>query len=67
LLDTIISSGLEPEQINAVVKTGGSSNIPLFSNLLADIFGPERVKSSDTFSSVTAGLGIRAHERLSAK
>lgn len=62
LLDTIAASGLEPEQIDAVVKTGGSSSIPLFSEMLAQIFGPERVKTSSTFSSVTAGLGIRAHQ-----
>ena len=61
LLDTVIESGLEPEQIDAVVKTGGSSNIPLFSDMLAKIFGHERLKASDAFSSVTAGLAIRAY------
>lgn len=58
--DTLSSSGLEPEQIDAVVKTGGSSNIPLFSDMLTRIFGPERVKSSNAFSSVSAGLSIHA-------
>ncbi len=65
LLDTLAASGLEPEQVDAVVKTGGSSNIPLFTRMLAEIFGPERLKSANTFSSVTAGLGIRAHQRFS--
>ena len=60
LLQTVSASGLELEQIDAVVKTGGSSSIPAFSEMLGDIFGPERVKSSDVFSSVTAGLAIRA-------
>jgi hypothetical chaperone protein len=63
LLDTVIASGLEPEQIDAVVKTGGSSNIPLFSTMLGEIFGSERVKKSNTFSSVVAGLAIRASEK----
>ena len=62
LLDTLVVSGLEPEQIDVVVKTGGSSNIPVFSHMLESIFGPERVKASNPFSSVTAGLAIRAHE-----
>jgi hypothetical chaperone protein len=62
LLDTLVTSGLEPEQIEVVVKTGGSSNIPVFSNMLESIFGPERVKASNPFSSVTAGLAIRARE-----
>ncbi len=61
LLDTLVESGLEPEQIDAVVKTGGSSNIPAFTHLLEAIFGVEKVKLSDAFSSVTAGLAIRAH------
>jgi hypothetical chaperone protein len=60
LLETIDASGLELEQIDAVVKTGGSSNIPVFSEMLGVIFGPERIKASNAFSSVTAGLGIKA-------
>ena len=62
LLDTLAASGLKPGQINAVVKTGGSSNIPIFTTLLADIFGMGKIKQSDAFSSVTAGLAIRASE-----
>jgi hypothetical chaperone protein len=62
LLDTVADSGLEPEQIDAVVKTGGSSNIPAFTRMLAQVFGAEKIKESDTFSSVTAGLAIRASE-----
>jgi molecular chaperone DnaK (HSP70) len=60
LLDTIAKSGLEPGSIDAVVKTGGSSNIPLFTEMLALIFGKEKVKESNSFSSVVAGLAIKA-------
>jgi hypothetical chaperone protein len=60
LLDTIARSGLEPGQIEAVVKTGGSSNIPLFTEMLARIFGKEKVKESNAFTSVVAGLAIKA-------
>ncbi|HET9588755.1 MAG TPA: Hsp70 family protein [Anaerolineales bacterium] len=60
LLDTIAKSGLEPGSVDAVVKTGGSSNIPLFTQMLARIFGAEKVKQSSAFSSVVAGLAIRA-------
>ena len=63
LLDTVAASGLEPGQIDVVVKTGGSSNIPLFTGMLSRLFGAERVKESNSFSSVTAGLAIRAYER----
>ena len=60
LLDTVAQSGLEPAQIDAVVKTGGSSSIPLFTDMLARIFGVEKVKASSQFSSVVAGLAIKA-------
>lgn len=62
LLETVAASGLEPGQIEAVVKTGGSSGIPAFSRMLAAIFGPEKVKASDAFSSVSAGLAIKAYQ-----
>jgi hypothetical chaperone protein len=64
LLDTIAKSGLEPGQIDAVVKTGGSSNIPLFTGMLSRIFGADKVKESNAFSSVVAGLAIKSFEKV---
>ena len=52
---------VEPAQIDAVVKTGGSSNIPLFTEMLTRIFGVEKVKESNAFTSVVAGLAIKAY------
>ncbi len=63
LMNTLATSGLEPGQIDVVVKTGGSSHIPLFGGMLERIFGAGRVVSSNAFSSVTAGLGLRAGGR----
>jgi hypothetical chaperone protein len=63
LMDTVSASGLELGQIDAVVKTGGSSNIPAFSLILERIFGSDKVNASDVFNSVTAGLAIKAHQR----
>ncbi len=60
LIDTISKSGLDIEQIDAVVKTGGSSSIPLFTGMLERIFGREKVKQSSSFTSVVAGLAIKA-------
>jgi len=60
LLDTIAKSGLDLEEIDAVVKTGGSSSIPLFTEMLVRIFGKEKVKQSSSFTSVVAGLAIKA-------
>lgn len=60
VMGTVIESGLEPEQIDVVVKTGGSSRIPAFHEMLAGLFGEGKIRASDTFGSVTAGLAIKA-------
>jgi len=61
LQETVADSGLQPGQIDAVIRTGGSSQIPAFNEMLGRLFGPEKVQAIDTFSSVTAGLGVIAH------
>ncbi|MEM7802817.1 MAG: Hsp70 family protein, partial [Chloroflexota bacterium] len=60
-LDEMLSqAGLTPDQIDSVVRTGGSAEIPIFRRMLLTKFGPDKVRQIDTFSSVTAGLGICA-------
>ena len=58
---TLQASGLDASQIDAVIRTGGSAQIPIFYEMLCGRFGADKVQSVDTFSSVTAGLGIIAH------
>ncbi|MBN1582408.1 MAG: Hsp70 family protein [Anaerolineae bacterium] len=60
LLDTVARSGLGVGEIDAVVRTGGSAEVPCVIQMMERIFGPERVVLSDVFNSVTAGLAIRA-------
>jgi hypothetical chaperone protein len=60
VLDTLASAGLGIEDIDAVVKTGGSSSIPLFTEMLVRLFGTGKVRKTNPFSSVVAGLAIRA-------
>lgn len=62
LLQTIERSGLRPQDIQRVIRTGGSSQIPMFAAMLDELFGKDKVRAIDVFSSVTSGLGIRAHE-----
>ncbi len=57
---TVHASGLRPDEIDVVIRTGGSSQIPLFQQLLVQKFGAEKVKAIDIFGSVTAGLGVIA-------
>jgi hypothetical chaperone protein len=63
VLDVVARSGLERDQIDAVVRTGGSSSIPASLNLLGHLFGPEKLVTEDLFAGVTSGLGICAWER----
>lgn len=56
--ETLQQSGLRADQIDVVIRTGGSSQIPLFQRLLAQKFGAEKVQALDIFGSVTAGLGV---------
>ncbi|HRQ40045.1 MAG TPA: Hsp70 family protein [Chloroflexota bacterium] len=56
--ETVAASGLEAAAIDAVIRTGGSSQIPVFDQMLRRKFGDEKVRVIDTFSSVTAGLGV---------
>jgi hypothetical chaperone protein len=60
--ETVRRSGLRPDEIDAVVRTGGSSQIPCFIDLLAEQFGADKLRLENTFSGVTAGLAIRAWE-----
>ena len=60
LLDTVDRSGLKRGEIDVVVRTGGSAQIPCFIEMMERTFGPEKVILSDVFSGVTAGLAIRA-------
>jgi hypothetical chaperone protein len=62
----VARSGLAVSEIDTVVRTGGSAQIPYFVAMLERLFGPEKVVQTDTFSSVTSGLAIRAHEIASS-
>lgn len=62
-LDNLLKeAGIHPDDIDVVIRTGGSSQIPAFVQLLEKRFGAANVRSVDTFSSVTSGLGIIAHQ-----
>ena len=63
LLNTVERSGLNVDEIDAVVRTGGSAQIPCFIGMMERIFGPEKVILSSVFGGVTAGLAIRAGSR----
>lgn len=55
---TLGQAKLEPGQIDVVVRTGGSSLIPVFEKMLQDIFGKEKITLFETFTSIAAGLAL---------
>lgn len=62
LLEALNLASLKPNQIDKIILTGGSSQVPVFQKLLTEIFPPNKVISSDYFSAVALGLGLRAQQ-----
>lgn len=55
-------SGLKPHQIHAVLRTGGSSEIPVFIEVLGRRFDPNRIKEINPFTTIVGGLALRGYE-----
>jgi len=67
LVNTMNKSGLKKNQIDRIVTTGGSSSIPVFQKMLSNMFGKNKISTADAFTSVTAGLAIKAYEEFLEK
>ncbi|WP_246943478.1 Hsp70 family protein [Bacillus pinisoli] len=66
--NALSSSGLEKQDIDIVLLAGGSSYIPAFQNMLKELFGEKRVKSSgNQMTSITRGLAIAGYESNKGK
>ncbi|GAB4577884.1 MAG: Hsp70 family protein [Anaerolineales bacterium] len=60
--ETLRLSGLHADQLQAILRTGGSSEIPAFIRLLGDKFGHDRLRELSPFETIVGGLAIRARE-----
>ena len=58
VMNTLKKANVLPEGIDVVVRTGGSSLIPVVENTLVEIFGADKVVEFDPFTSVAAGLAL---------
>jgi hypothetical chaperone protein len=58
VLNTLTKANVTKEEIDVVVRTGGSSLIPVVENMLVEIFGENKVVEFDPFTSVAAGLAL---------
>ena len=55
-------AALGPDRVDVVLRTGGTSAVPAFSELLAEIFDRRKIRSLELLTSVVGGLAIAAHE-----
>lgn len=58
----LAEANVKPEEIDVVLRTGGSSLVPAFVRMLSSIFGEDKLQELDSLISVVGGLGIIAHE-----
>jgi hypothetical chaperone protein len=58
----LVSPSFWAEQIQAVLRTGGSSEIPAFIDLLARRFGEDRIREINPFTTIVGGLALKGHE-----
>ncbi|HET7465134.1 MAG TPA: Hsp70 family protein, partial [Candidatus Dormibacteraeota bacterium] len=54
--------GVAATDVDRVLVTGGSGQIPAFRNDLAEMFGASRLEQRDAFTAVVHGLGVRAQQ-----
>ena len=54
--EALDQADLDPDAIDLVVRTGGSSQLPAFNGVLDDLFGVGKVEARPAYSSVASGL-----------
>jgi hypothetical chaperone protein len=60
-VDSVLEkSGLRADQVQAVLRTGGSAEIPAFIRMLGEKFGHDRLRPLNPFETIVGGLAIRA-------
>jgi hypothetical chaperone protein len=60
IYDSLATASVRTEDINRVILTGGTSQVPMISRSVVKIFGEEKLLRPDFFSSVATGLGYAA-------
>jgi hypothetical chaperone protein len=60
VLRALEDAGVPPGGINLVLRTGGSSSIPAFVQILEDIFDPSVIQERPVYTTVVHGLAMYA-------
>lgn len=61
---TLHAAGLEPNEIDVVIRTGGSSLIPAVQSMLERKFGARKVNKQEVFTSVVQGLARAGNSKF---
>ena len=62
ITEAMTQAKVMPEEVDRVLVTGGSGQIPAFRSDLAAMFGETRLEQRDAFTAVVHGLGVRARQ-----
>ena len=62
ILRVLEDAEARPEQIEVVLRTGGTSLVPAYVSMLQEIFGSDRVQEMDPLTSVGGGMAVVAYE-----
>jgi len=65
ILRALDDAGVEPQQVNLVLRTGGSSSIPAFVRILEETFDPSVIRERPVYTTVVRGLALHALEHWS--
>jgi hypothetical chaperone protein len=60
IIEALSQAGIGPEDVNLVLRTGGSSSIPAFVRILEEIFDPSVIQERPVYTTVVHGLASYA-------
>src|SRR6266851_1875538 len=66
IVEALNEAGVTAGDVDRVLVTGGSGQIPAFRGDLAAMFGETRLEQRDAFTAVVHGLGVRAQQSFSS-
>ncbi len=65
IIEALKQAGIGPEDVNLVLRTGGSSSIPAFVRILEEIFDPSVIQERPVYTTVVHGLASYAQGQWS--
>lgn len=62
IIKALKEAGIHQNQVSSVLRTGGSSQLTAFVEMLNRLFGADKVREREVFTTVAYGLGVVAQE-----